>query len=446
VEPTVGSTIAGRYRVERRAWDAGAGAVWQAFDTVLERPVFVQTFPGADPEDVARAVARTAQINHPGVCRIYDMGSDPPSIVFEHAPAARLAERTDGALPVPRAAAVVTQLAGAIAALHERGVAHGSIGPDTVLFDEEGRPKLAGAGLREELGERSVAQAPAAYRPAGDDPAADEQDRYALGAIAYRLFTGREPGPDAPPARTVRRGLPPHVDQLLSRALARDAAIRPRLDEFRRALDPIASIEPPERGPGFFRQEARWLVPVIVVIAVAVAAIVIGVRTGAIHFGAKSTSRPRANAGTSPYRVLSVQDFDPPPGNGEEHPREAPLVVDGKDTSWSTVGYSRPNLDGRKKGVGLLFDLGDAGPVGRIEVRTPIPGWKAEWRRADEKGTRFTDYALVQEFTASGDPVMFSQPVRARYWLLWITRLVDTGSGGNIPYQAQVSEVAFYAS
>ena len=437
------TTIGGRYRVERRAWDSGTGAVWRAFDIVLERPVLIQTFPGIDPEALARAVARTTQINHPGVSQIYDMSANPPAIMFEHAAAGRLADRGEGALPLPQAASVVAQLAAAIAALHEHGIPHGAIGPGTVLFDEEGRPKLAGAGLRQELGE-SWAAPDEAYRPPETDAPAEERDRYALGAVAYRVFTGREAGPHAPPARNARRGIPPNVDALLSRALAHDPAARPKLDEFRRTLEPIASAEPQERGPGFFRQEARWLVPVLLVLGLAVAALAIGAQTGAFRFGiGREPASPAPSPTASTYEVASVEDFDPPPGNGQEHPAQASQVIDGKDTGWFTVGYSRTSLDGRKTGVGLLFDLGEARSVGRIEVRTSLPGWTAEWRVADTMGDRSDDYEPVTSFDARGTPVSIAPPRSARYWLLWITKLVDNESGSNIPYQAQVSEVLF---
>ena len=440
MELSPGTTVSGRYRVQLRAWASGSGVVWLAHDAILERPVLIQTFPGADAEAIGRAVARTAQLSHPGLSQIYDVCADPPAVVFEHAPGGRLADRKDGALMPPDAARIVCQLSSAIAALHEHGLAHGSISPETVLFDEEGRPKLAGALTAEEPGENDPA---AAYRPVGDqDP--EDRDRYALGAVAYRLFTGREPGPDAPPARSAKRGIPPVVDALLSRALARDAADRPTLEEFRRALDPIASAEPRERGPGFFRQEMRWLLPVLLVVGLGIAAIVIGVARDAINIGG-GPATPSPTPSAIAYTITSVEDFDPPPGgNGEEHPAQVPRVTDGKDTAWSTLGYQTADLGGLKDGVGLLFDLGAVRDVKRIEVRTPGPGWKAEWRAADDDGTRADDFRVVEEFTASGDPVVLDSSTRARYWLLWITELVDSGTGGANRYQAQVSEVRFF--
>ena len=434
-----GVTVGGRYQVRGRAWETGPGAVWLAFDTVLERPVLIETFPDAHPAAVGRAVAKAAHVTHPGVSQIYDVTADPPGIVFENAPAGRLADRTDGALPAAAAAKITCQLAAAIAALHDHGIAHGSIGPSTIVFDEEGRPKLAPASASEDLGSTA---SPEAYRPASGDDL--ERDRYALGAVAYRLFTGREPGPDAPPARAAKRSVPPAVDALLSRALARDAASRPSLQEFQHVLAPIASAEPAERGPGFLRQEASWLVPVLLVVALAVTAIFFGVRKViGPSKGTGSTAQPTATS--TAYTVASVTDFDPPPGNGEEHHAQVNRVIDGTAAAWSTFGYTRADFGGQKPGVGLVFDLGSARPVGRIEISTPDPGWTAEWRTGDSAGTAADDFATQKTFTAAGTPVTFSPRVTARYWLLWITRLVDSGSGGSFPWQAQVSEVSFFA-
>ncbi len=437
-----GTTISGRYRVQRRAWDGSAGPAWVALDTVLERHVLIQTFPAAAQEAVARAVAAAAQVTHPGLSQIYDLSSDPPGIVFEHAPGGRLADRKDGAMPVATAAAVACQLAEALQALHDQGVAHGALGPETVMFDEEGRAKVTGTAVASALGDG----ASDGYRPAGE-ATDEERDRYALAGIAYRLFTGREPGPDAPPAKTARRTVPPEVDGLLARALARDHAVRPGLAEFKRVLAPFAILEPPERGPGFMRQEARWLAPALLLIGLGVAAMIVGVQLDVINIGGGGGGGEPTPSPSPSAAALGavVDDFDPPPGNREEHPKQTGFVVDGKDTFWSTVGYNGADLDGRKKGVGLLFDLGQPRRVARIEVSTPFPGWKAEWRVADEQGARAQDFRKVVDFTATGDTnsVVIDGGATARYWLLWITRLVETGADDAHPFGAQVSEVRF---
>jgi serine/threonine protein kinase len=437
MQPAPGTTLAGRYRVARRAWDSPAGPVWLARDEVLEREVLIQTFSDESGGGVARAVARTAQIAHPGLAQIYDVCSEPLGIVFENAAGGRLVDRR--ALPLHHAAAAALQLANALSALHAHGVAHGAVGPDTVLFDEEGRPKLAGAGLAVELDDGD-ARAPDAYRPDGD-AAPEERDRYGLAAVAYRLFTGRDPTPDAPPARAARKGVPPQVDALLARGLAREAAERPTLEDFRRVLEPFASAEPPERAPGFFRQEARWLVPVLVLVGAAIA-VAIGVQSNVFKIGGGEET-PQPSPSVTTLAVADVRDFDPE-GDGEEHARDADQAADGTDKGWFTVGYKTANLGGLKKGVGLVFDLGAERAVARIEVRTSLPGWVAEWRVADADGRAVADFTKVADFTAGASPVLLPSSARGRYWLLWITRLVDNQSGSrDVPFQAQVGEVLF---
>lgn len=438
MQPAPGTTLAGRYRVARLAWQAPAGPVWLARDEVLERDVLIQTFAAERSGGVSRAVARTAQIAHPGLAQIYDVCSEPLAIVFEHAAGGRLADRR--ALAPHQAAAAALQVTTALATLHQHGVAHGAVGPDTVLFDEEGRPKLAGAGLAAEMGDGD-ARPPDAYRPPGESEPED-RDIYGLAAVSYRLFTGRDPAPDAPPARTARKGVPAQVDALLARGLAREADDRPALEEYRRVFEPLASFEPPERAPGFFRQEARWLVPVLVLVAAAIA-VAIGVQQDVINIGG---GEPTAQPTTSPatLAVASVRDFDPEGDPPSEHPEQAQLAVDGTDKGWTTLGYATADLGRTKEGVGLVFDLGQTREVRSIQVRTAFPGWRAEWRVADDDGTAASDFnPVVGPFIADGKPLTIPAPGRGRYWLLWITELVDNSSGDRFRFQAQVGEVSF---
>ena len=432
-----GTTIGGRYRVQKRAWGSSSGEAWVALDTILDRVVLIQTFPSSAHEAVSRAVAVAAQISHPNLAQIYDITSEPHGIVFENAAGGRLTDRKDGGLPVPAAAAAVSQLAGALAALHEQNLTHGAVGPATVMFDEEGRAKLTGTAVASALGDASAE----GYAPSGE-AGDEERDRYGLAAVAYRLFTGREPGPDAPPARTAKKTVPAEVDALLARGLARDRSARPTLAEFQRVLAPLAAAaEPVERAPGFIRQEARWLVPALLLAGLGAAAVIVGVGTGAIDLGGGDET-PQPKASQAPIRIASADDFDPE-GDGEEHPRQTAFAFDGKPTFWSTMGYRGTNLDGSKTGVGLVFDLGQSRRVARIEIDSPFPGWEAEWRVADAPGTRARDFRTVADFRAGDDAVPISGNTSGRYWLLWITSLVETEAVPDYPYQAQVAEVRF---
>jgi hypothetical protein len=431
------------------------GPVWIGRDTVLNRPVAIQTLsPEAGREAPVRkrflrAAARAGQVSHPALLQVYDIGDNPPFAVFEYAPRGRLKERLDsGPLPTMDAARIALALARGLEELHQRGGAHGWVTPDTVLIDDEGRPKLAALGVADAA--RAVAElqsrvvVPAGYRTPETDPLPADADRFALAALTYHMMTGRPPGRPPKPARQVRRHVPLTVERLLAHALDRDPARRPTFDEFERTLGPFARVEPPRvRQPRFVRAEFRWLFPVLLIIAIGAAAVVVGTR---VSFETRSAGGgARSPAASRPIAVAAVRDFDPL-GNGEENASLASKAIDGDlVTAWRTKQYSTARLGGGKPGVGLVFDLGSAHALRRIRVRSTLPGWEAEWRVAATEGDRPNDYRAVTTFTAGEDATVTLPPgTRARYVLLWITKLAQDEAASNLPYRAFVNEVQFF--
>lgn len=451
-----GTLLGDRYFIHRAAWTSPLGPVWVARDRVLDRAVYVQTLSGergADAEAVRafrRAAARAAQFTHPALLRVYDIGEKPPFVVFELPPGGRLADRLRaGPLALVEASGIALALARGLEALHERGAWHGALSPATVFLDEEGRPKLAGGGMSDVLAEEGHPVQPPSYRPPEADPAPSEADRYALAALTYHMVTGRSPGPRPEPPRQIRRSLPKALDELLGAALASDPSARPSLDRLMGGLAPLARPEPPEvREPAFVRSsEFRWLVPVAFIVVLGGLAVFFGLRLDLSEPGAGGPEPTRASPAA--YEVREVRDFDPEPqGNGEENPRLVSRVVDGDArTDWKTLGYLTADLGGLKEGVGLLFDLGEPREVGALRVQSTLPGWQAEWRAADEAAEQADGYRTVATFTASEDrTVTPREPVRARYFLLWITRLVDDDSGSEFPFRAFVAEVELMRS
>lgn len=126
-------TIGGRYELTEPL-----GSGWRARDTELERDVFVRL--GAAAEGGATTLA------HPSIARIFDQGEADGEryVVSEYLPGGSLAERTD--LIEAEALAVAAAVAGGLAYAHAQGVAHGALSPENVVFDGEGRAKLAGFG------------------------------------------------------------------------------------------------------------------------------------------------------------------------------------------------------------------------------------------------------------------------------------------------------------
>lgn len=452
-----GRTLGDRYILRRQAWPSALGPVWVGRDTVLDRPVLVQVLDArlaADPtvrHAFGKAAARVAQVNHAGLLQVYDIGEEPAFAVFEHAAGARLRDRLRaGPLRVTDAVRAALTIARALEALHERGAWHGSLSPDNVLFDEEGRAKVFATGeadtARAAPASAAVLQAPT-YRTAEAEAMPADADRYALAALTYEMLTGKAPSRPWAPARTIRRSIPAAIDEVLRRALSGDPAERPGLDELIGALAPYARVEPPSaaRVPRFAGSDFRWLATVVLIVALGAAAAIVGLTVDLSAPDGDGAPQP-TEAPRETLTVAEVTDFDPQ-GDGEEHAEQTGRTIDGDPRSaWETLGYaSGDRLDGRKQGVGLLFDLGGTAPVERILVQTTREGWTAEVRVAGAAGASPDDYRRVTSFTAGTETdVSLPKGTEARYVLIWITRLVDDGSGRRFPYRAAVSEVEFF--
>jgi serine/threonine protein kinase len=457
---SAGTMLADRYQVIRELDPTPVGPVWSGRDMVLNRSVSIQTLVPSLASNAGarrafeRACARAGRVTHPALLQVYDIGADnPPFVVFEHPVGRRLSERlARGPLSPEEGARIALSLARALEALHDRGGAHGWITPDTVLVDDEGRPKLVAIGVADgarnlsELG--SQLTPPPGYRTPESKPLPGDADRFALAALTYHMLTGRAPGRPPPRARSVRRSVPLSVERLLTNALDHIPSRRPTFDEFERALAPLARVEPPRvRQRPFVRSDLRWILPVLLIVGLGIAAVVLGPKiTIDLQSGGTKTSPPPATS--RPLEGVTADDFDPFGSNRQENPKLVGNATDGDPvTAWRTVQYSTADLGGGKPGVGILFDLGADHSVTRIRVLSTLPGWEAEWRVSDSAGESPDDYRTVKSFTAAETLVVrMPSGTRGRYFLLWITRLAPDEEAREGPYRAFVNEVQFFAS
>jgi serine/threonine protein kinase len=458
--PASGDVLGDRYVLKKSEWSTPLGPVWLARDRVLDRAVLVQLLaPALASKDPVRrtfqkAAARIAQIGGPGLLQVYDIGNTPAFAVLEHASGGRLSDRMDaGPMRPTDAARAVLGLARALESLHERGTWHGSLSPSNVFFDEEGRAKLFAVGLADVVRAQPKAKIPSdlpdAYLPPEADPIPADADRYALAALLYQMVTGSGPEPGVP-ARAKRRDVPPEIDQLLQRALSPDPKLRPALDEFEGALAPFARVLPPDvKEPRFRAAELRWLIPVVLIVALAIVALTVGVQI-AQNIGkpkARTTPSTPAIPAGSAIRIVRGSTVDPEPaGNGEENDNNVPKAFDGnQSTRWNTQMYASQNVGG-KPGVGILFDLGTAQSIARIDVETSLPGWTAEVRISDHAGSRAGDFTRIATLQAGSGTTSDPMPAgtRARFVLLWITKLAPSGDK-SLPWEADISEIKFFA-
>ena len=156
-----------------------------------------------------------AQIEHPAVARLVDAGVERGRawIAMEFVNGLRIDDYCRAKeLGVRDIVGLLAQLAGAVAAAHRMLVVHNDIKPANVLVTSEGVPKLIDFGISRALREAGAAE-PGGPATAGVAQlfspgfAAPEQisggpvtvatDVFGLGALAYRLLTGRSTYPDA---------------------------------------------------------------------------------------------------------------------------------------------------------------------------------------------------------------------------------------------------------
>jgi serine/threonine-protein kinase len=260
-DSAVGTEVAG-YRIVEEVGSGGMGVVYRAEETGLGgRPVALKLLPPAlagDPDFRARFLREmrvAAAIDHPNIVPIYRAGEDRGLLYlamrYVHASDLRRVLQTEGRLAPARALAILDQVARALDAAHARGLVHRDVKPGNILLAPpvlDGDPEhvyLVDFGLasRSDSDDRSIGGGGwflgtpryAAPEQAAGRPVDGRTDGYALGCVLYECLTGRPPFPDgsgeamllahleaAPPrVTTLRPDLPPAIDQVIIRALAK---------------------------------------------------------------------------------------------------------------------------------------------------------------------------------------------------------------------------------
>ena len=259
-DPATGTEVAG-YRIVERVGSGGMGVVYLAEETGLgDRPVALKLLPPAlagDPDFRARFLREmrvAAAIDHPNIVPIYRAGEDRGLLYlamrYVHASDLRRVLEAEGRLEPGRALAILDQVARALDAAHARGLVHRDVKPGNILlappvFDGDAEHVyLVDFGLaRSDSDDRSIGGAGsflgtpryAAPEQAAGRPVDGRTDGYALGCVLYECLTGRPPFPDGPgeavllahleatpPRVTAQRpDLPPAIDQVVARAMAK---------------------------------------------------------------------------------------------------------------------------------------------------------------------------------------------------------------------------------
>ena len=163
----VGRVVSGRYRLVAPLGAGASAQVFLADDVRLERQVAVKMLQPSLAEDDRflrrfRAEARTvAAISHPNVVVVHDWGEDDvPYLVTEYLAGGSLrAMLHAGRLLSPSQALVVgLDVCRGLAHAHGAGLVHRDLKPANVLFDTDGRLRIADFGLARAIAEASVTE------------------------------------------------------------------------------------------------------------------------------------------------------------------------------------------------------------------------------------------------------------------------------------------------
>ena len=277
----------GQYRLERRLGGGGMAVVYLARDERLDRLVALKVLAPVLAEDEAfrkrfiRESRAAAAVEDPHIIPVFEAGEVGGMlyIAMRYVPGGdvRTMVRRDGPLPPGRAAAVIAQVASALDAAHAAGLVHRDVKPANMLVDRRSNRSdhvyLADFGLSKKRLAASAGLTGTGQFVGTLDYSAPEQirgrpadgrtDQYALACAAFELLTGAPPfhheevtavmyahlSEPPPPVTSRRAGLPPAVDQVVARALAKVPADRyASCQEFADALlQALGTVSPSSR-------------------------------------------------------------------------------------------------------------------------------------------------------------------------------------------------------
>jgi len=257
----LGSILLGKYRLEEELGRGAFGVVYRATHLKLQASraikILARNTSGMGKEryaEMARRFRQEAQVGakfegHPHLIHVYEFEEDEDegilALVMEYAPGGSLAQRleNEGALPVDEAVRIAREVALGLAALHQADIVHRDIKPSNILFDAQGRAKVADLGLaqvphgpsrrsRLSMGINHPGTPHYMSPEQRDSPAPlrPSSDVYALGAVLFEMLTGRQYAiqPLDTRVRDLRPEVPQWLDDLTSLMLASDPKIRPQ--------------------------------------------------------------------------------------------------------------------------------------------------------------------------------------------------------------------------
>jgi len=267
------------FRITDKLGVGGQGAVYKATDTKLDRTVVIKVIPPelsakeANLKRFEREAKLASSLDHPNICTIYDLDEvdGVHFIAMQFVEGKNVRQLVAGRpLELKTALLIGLQVADALAAAHSRGIIHRDIKSGNVMVTSSGQVKVLDFGLakllddaeavtagihRTELTEVGVPYGTATYaapEQARGDRVDKRADIFSLGVLLYEMLTGTWPfrgkttidvrhavlhDPPRPIAELRSSAIPPRLEQIINRALAKEPKDRfQNMEDFRNEL------------------------------------------------------------------------------------------------------------------------------------------------------------------------------------------------------------------
>ncbi|MGQ9599723.1 MAG: protein kinase domain-containing protein [Anaerolineae bacterium] len=257
MDELIGKTV-GAYTIVEKIGEGGMAIVFKGYQKSLNRYVAIKILReelAHDPEFInrfRREALAIANLNHPNILHVYDAGVAYGHyyLVMDYAEGGSLQDLLRrGPLDVGRTISIISQLADALDHAHQRGLVHRDVKPSNVMLTREGHPLLTDFGIAKVLYETTSLTRTGAALGTPDymapeqiqgQPVDGRTDIYALGIMLYEMLAGWAPFRSSTPVATLYRqvnepppplhqaniAIPPWLDAVVGKALAKQPAAR----------------------------------------------------------------------------------------------------------------------------------------------------------------------------------------------------------------------------
>jgi len=263
----------GRYRIDREIGRGAMGRVMLATDEMVGESLILKfmhpelTAEEDSRERFLREVRYSRKVSHPNVIRVHDMLSDEDlsAISMEYFESRGIDEylKEEKFFEAGKGLKILLQVANGMAAAHDQDVIHRDLKPSNILMDDKGLVKIVDFGIASATSKSdsqltqvgSIIGTPAYLSPerARGMEADHRSDIYALGVIAYAMFSGKLPYVGEPmsllfqhiegkakPVHEIRDTVNPRISLLVQKLMAVD--VDDRLQTMEEAAEAIRDV------------------------------------------------------------------------------------------------------------------------------------------------------------------------------------------------------------